>query len=173
MSQFSKSNLGDIDQEAMPIGFIFPVLNSNTPPDGTLVLDGASLDKTTYADLYSGQDLSMGDRYGNADGSHFYLPDMRGRTLRGRDHGIGRDPDISGRYTDQTSGPTLDNVGSCQDDEFESHTHDYHRGTNRNCDDGSKNDPHAYSSEVSNNMVAEGNNETRMKNINVLWVIKY
>ena len=173
MSQFSKSNLGDIDQEAMPVGFIFPVLNSNTPPEGTLVLDGSSISRTTYANLYSGHDLSLGDRYGNFDGSTFYLPDMRGRTLRGRDHGIGRDPDISGRYTDQSSGPTLDNVGSCQDDEFESHTHDYYRGTNRNCDDGSKNAPFAFSSEYDFASGATGNLETRMKNINVLWVIKY
>jgi microcystin-dependent protein len=173
MSQFSKSNLGDIDQETLPIGFIFAVMNSNTPPEGTLVLDGSSLDKTTYADLYSGQDLSLGDRYGNADGSHFYLPDMRGRTVRGRDHGYGRDPGVASRYGDQGSAPTQDNVGSCQDDDLENHTHTYGRGTNRNCDDGSKNSPHAYSQEYATDSVAAGNLETRMKNINVIWVIKY
>jgi microcystin-dependent protein len=173
MSQFSKSNLGDIDQETLPIGFIFAVLNSNTPPEGTLVLDGSSLDKTVYADLYSGQDLSLGDRYGNADGSHFYLPDMRGRTVRGRDHGIGRDPGVSSRYGDQASAPTQDNVGSCQNDDLETHTHTYNRPTNRQCDDGSKNGPYAFSSEYATDSEEAGNLETRMKNINVIWVIKY
>jgi microcystin-dependent protein len=173
MSQFSKSNLGDIDQETLPIGFIFPVLNSNTPPEGTLVLDGSSLLKATYADLYSGQDLSLGDRYGNADGSTFYLPDMRGRTVRGRDHGIGRDPGVSSRYTDQGGGPTQDNVGSCQDDDLANHEHEYGRGTNKHCDDGSKNGPYAFSSEYATDSLETGGLETRMKNINVIWVIKY
>jgi len=174
MSQFSKSNLGDIDQEAMPIGFIFPVINSNTPPAGTLELDGSSLSKTTYADLYSGQDLSLGDQFGNADGGTFYLPDFRGRTVRGRDQGIGRDPDRAARTTDQSGGPTGDNVGSMQDDDFISHLHTYQRANNANSEDGTKSQPYGPSNQTATASAQNvGSTESRMKNINVLWVIKY
>ena len=174
MSKFSKSNLGDIDQESMPIGFIFPVLNSNTPPAGTLELDGSSLSKTTYADLYSGFDLSLGDQFGNADVDSFYLPDFRGRTLRGRDGGIGRDPDRAARTTDQSGGATGDNVGSLQGDDFISHTHDYKRVSSPNSEDGTKSQPYGPSSEATYASAENvGSTETRMKNINVLWVIKY
>jgi microcystin-dependent protein len=174
MVQFSKSNLGDIDQETLPIGFIFPVLNSNTPPEGTLVLDGSSLDKTTYADLYSGFDLSLGDQFGNADAGSFYLPDFRGRTVRGRDQGIARDPDRATRTADQSGAPTGDNVGSCQNDDFKAHLHAYMRVQTPNSEDGTKSQPYGPSNErwVSTGAFG-GSTETRMKNINVLWVIKY
>lgn len=173
MSQFSKSNLGMIAVDVLPIGFIFPVWNSNTPPPGTLELDGSSLLKATYADLYSGFELSLGDQFGNADGLSFFLPDLRGRGIRGWDNGQGRDPDAASRTADQVGGPIGDNNGSCQDDELEAHTHTVKRAVTVNSEDGDNNEPRGWADIYLTGSVATGGNESRMKNMYVMWVIKY
>lgn len=47
--------------------------------DGWLICDGRSLVRASYADLFT----VVGTTYGAADGTHFNLPDLRGRTLVG------------------------------------------------------------------------------------------
>lgn len=97
-----------------PVGYIFPVVNSNVVPVGSLECNGALISQTTYANLFSGSQMSVGSLYGVSGGS-FYLPDYRGRSPRGWSHGTGRDPDAATRYAD-SGGITGDNVGSMQND---------------------------------------------------------
>ena len=114
----------DTTQLFMPVGFVFPVVNSNVVPTGTLECNGALISQTTYAALFSGQPLSIGSNYGTSGGS-FYLPDFRGRNPRGWDHGIGRDPDAASRFADQAGGAIGNNVGSMQNDNAGVGTHNH------------------------------------------------
>jgi microcystin-dependent protein len=46
-----------------------------TPPGGYLLCDGSSYDRTAYGPLFA----ILGTTYGAVDGSHFNVPDLRGR----------------------------------------------------------------------------------------------
>ena len=171
MSKLSQTNV-EVGIESLPVGFIFPVANTNTPPSGTLECNGASISQTTYADLFSGQPLSIGTYYDpTPPGGQFRLPDYRGRFLRGWAHGSSRDPDRAARTPDHGGGPTGDVVGSKQGDELGSHRHqispNYLSTPNDGHGGGGDNMTPQYYSNYT------GGNETRPKNINVMWVIKY
>lgn len=56
-----------------------------TAPTGYLFCDGASLLRASYAALFT----AIGTTYGSADGTHFNLPDFRGRTPVGVGTGTG------------------------------------------------------------------------------------
>lgn len=59
-----------------------------TAPNGWLECDGSAVSRTTYAALFS----AIGTTYGNGDGSTtFNLPDLRGEFVRGWDNGRGVD----------------------------------------------------------------------------------
>jgi microcystin-dependent protein len=58
------------------IGEIIPYAGSTSPMLSWLACDGASLLRSDYPDLFA----VIGTIYGAADGTHFNLPDMRGRT---------------------------------------------------------------------------------------------
>lgn len=160
-----------------PAGFIFPVIGRDDPPPGSFELDGAEYSRTTYVSLFSESPLAIGTRYGDGDGSTtFNLADFRGYVPRGWDHGAGVDPDAAGR-TDRGDGIAGDAIGTKQTDEFGNHRHfvgstDSHTElgglTNQEFvrDYGSGSGPATSSSYA-------GGNETRMKNINVMWCIKY
>ena len=162
--------------ENLPIGFIYPVINSNTPPLGSRSLEcnGASLSRTTYADLFAGQPLSIGTTYGAVDANSFYLPDMRGRLIRGRANGSARDPDRATRYADNpltfVPGASGDNVGSMQNDALKTHQHGISKKDGNTAGSTADYDP------VTSDIVqttAKGGNETRMKNTYVMWCIQY
>ena len=118
-------NLADMDEKSynsltdkptgVPAGaeMLWP---TETPPTGWLEEDGSSLLRATYADLFA----VIGVTYGSADGTHFNLPDPRGRTIRVWDHGAGVDPDAAGR-TDRGDGTTGDHVGTKQADAMQGH----------------------------------------------------
>lgn len=57
-----------------PPGTVFSFAGS-VAPTGYLICDGSSLLRATYADLFA----AIGTTYGSADGTHFNLPDVRGR----------------------------------------------------------------------------------------------
>ena len=99
----------------------------NTAPTGWLLCDGTAVSQTTYADLFA----VIGCNFG-CSGGNFNLPDLRGRFLRGRDGGSGRDPDSGARTAMSTGGNTADNVGSVQVDAFKSHTHSTYAGAATN-----------------------------------------
>ena len=65
-------------------GMIAPFAGAS-PPTGWLLCDGSSLLRTDYARLFT----AIGTTWGSADGTHFNVPDYRGRTLIGAGTGSG------------------------------------------------------------------------------------
>lgn len=96
----------------VPAGAIIFTAQS-TAPSGYLKANGATISRTTYADLFA----AIGGFYGPGDGSTtFKIPDMRGLFPRGLDEGRGLD-----------SGRTL---GSYQADAVQDHQHSAWSSTN-------------------------------------------
>lgn len=60
--------------QATPAGVVLPYAGSSAPT-GYLMCDGSSKVRADYADLFT----AIGTTYGAVDGSHFTLPDLRGR----------------------------------------------------------------------------------------------
>lgn len=160
------SNLGLT--AASPAGMVMAYAGA-TAPSGWLVCDGTAVSRTTYASLFA----VISTIYGSGDGSTtFNLPDYRGEFLRGVDDGATNDPDASSR-TDRGDGTTGDVVGTKQADEFKSHTHPpptadafldasgatAFGGTGANL-----------GSQAATG--ASGGNETRPRNVSVLYCIK-
>ena len=156
-----------------PSGAILPFAGA-TAPEGYAVCDGSSVLKAgTYAALYT----AIGDVWGTADGTHFNLPDLRGRFLRGHDDGEGTDPDAAGRTASATGGATGDNVGSVQSDAYLSHNHLPDsgctafvgwQGTSKTIDSSAGGALDARPA----NAAASGGNETRPVNACVNYIIK-
>jgi microcystin-dependent protein len=68
------------------IGEIITLAGSTNPnPGNWLPCDGASLLRASYPDLFA----AIGVVYGSADGTHFTLPDLRGRVSLGIGTGAG------------------------------------------------------------------------------------
>ncbi|TCJ96126.1 tail collar domain [Volucribacter psittacicida] len=127
-----------------------------TPPAGWLRCNGAAVSRTTYADLFQ----AIGTTFGAGNGSTtFNLPDLRGEFVRGFD---------DGRGVDSSRG-----FGSWQNDEIKEHKHQLkingvaagnvgpwegalHTGSGKE-----------YSTENF------GGNETRPRNVALLYCIKY
>lgn len=98
----------------------------NTPPAGWFLCDGANVSRTTYAALFTAISTNFGNAAGDA--SKFTLPDLRGRFLRGRDGGAGRDPDRASRVALTLGGATGDAVGSLQPFALQLHDHGFKDG---------------------------------------------
>lgn len=107
------------DEVLTPTGVVKAYVGT-TAPAGWRLCDGSLISRTTYARLYA----VIGDAFGEGDGStNFSLPDFRGRFLRGVDGGAGNDPDAGSRTASGTNGNTGDAVGSAQGDEMVGHSH--------------------------------------------------
>jgi len=137
-----------------PPGTVITIAAS-TAPTGYLKANGASLNTTTYASLFS----TIGYTFGGS-GASFTLPDLRGEFIRGWvDDRVGID-----------TGTTF---GRFQNDSFRSHTHAYNKNTNANTDhsgfDTISNNP-SFSSQPTG---STGEDETRPRNIALLYCIKY
>lgn len=140
-----------------------------TPPTGSLLCDGSAVSRTTYADLFA----AIGEIHGQGDNATtFNLPDIKGRFIRGRDNGAGRDPDAASRTAANTGGNTGDAVGSVQDDEFESHTHGSIPVITNNGNQ-TAGGTYARANSTAGSTAASGGNETRPKNIYLLPCIAY
>lgn len=59
-----------------------------TAPDGWLICDGSSVLRSAYPDLFA----VCGTTFGSVDGTHFSLPDLRGRVAVGSGTGSGLTP---------------------------------------------------------------------------------
>lgn len=90
-------------------------------PVGWLPCDGRELHRSDYPELYEAIGVGHG---GDAIGT-FYLPDLRGRFVRGVDGGAGRDPDSAARSAPGVGGNAGDRVGSVQDDQLGKHHHEH------------------------------------------------
>lgn len=67
-----------------PAGLVMPYAGPFAPA-GWLTCDGRSLERTAYPTLFGVIDTL----YGSADGTHFNLPDLRGRVVMGLGDGVG------------------------------------------------------------------------------------
>jgi microcystin-dependent protein len=107
MKKLSRRTNGDIFA-SIPAGTIIP-FGGNAAPEGWLICDGASLDRTLYPELYE----AIGTIWGPGSGANtFSIPDLRGQFLRGLDTTGTVDPDGASR-----------GVGSSQADEVKGHDH--------------------------------------------------
>ncbi|MEA5671193.1 phage tail protein [Pseudomonas sp. MH2] len=162
---------------ALPVGTMLP-FPRGTVPAGFLEVDGSTQSAAVYPDLaaYLGGAFNKG----NEQSGFFRLPDSRGEFLRGWDHGRGVDV---GRA-----------VGSLQTDDFKKHNHNYLDGGNsiyveapgtdgietRHTVDGKSvvNPVKLYAhgdmwgDVLLPSTVSTGGNETRPRNIAVIWCIK-
>ena len=103
---------GSIWQGPMPSGTIAPT-GRITAPAGWLMCNGVIYDSVSdprYAALYS----AIGISFGGTGPSHFYVPDLRGRFLRGADNLSLRDPDILNRIAMNPGGNTQGGIGSIE-----------------------------------------------------------
>lgn len=66
--------------DTVPVGTLQPFLGL-VPPKGYLACQGQMVSKITYSELYE----ICGDTFGTSTETHFYLPDLRGKTLAGYD----------------------------------------------------------------------------------------
>ena len=92
-------------------------------PAGWLPCDGRQLGQTQYPELYAAVGTSFGVQ---PPAGQFFIPDLRGRFVRGQDAGAGRDPDEGSRTDMQNANLTVGGtVGSVQNHAFQSHSHSY------------------------------------------------
>jgi microcystin-dependent protein len=88
-SRLGEQVLASLEPTIDMIGLIFPFAgDASLIPDGTLLCDGASYLRTSYPDLFA----VIGVTWGSVDGSHFNVPDLRGRVPLGVGHGSGLSP---------------------------------------------------------------------------------
>lgn len=154
----------------MPVGGII-MWPTNAAPSGFLECAGQFLITSSYPNLFA----VIGYTYGGSGGS-FRMPDLRGEFVRGWDHGRTADPDRLTR-TDRGDGTAGDNVGTKQQDEFESHTHTANTGSGAGAHDyifpdgdGNPTFAQALNAPAISNT---GGNETRPRNVYMMYIIKY
>lgn len=166
-----------VQQSLCPTGTIIAFAGDTAPP-GWVLCDGTLLNRSTYSALFA----VVGTRFGYTDGSNFRVPDFRGRFLRGRDGGAGRDPDRNSRTAMNSGGDTGDKVGSVQADQLASHNHPYkdiyysESGGNstmyNNSIGSNKTDYDNEGYELNRTTSNTGGSETRPQNANVNFIIK-
>ena len=110
-----------LDLEAAPVGAIMAFAGPiESIPSTWRLCNGDPIARSPeYDALFQAIKTSWG---GNQ--STFYLPDLRGRFLRGVDQGANRDPDVGQRTADRPGANALDRVGSMQGDALQNHRHD-------------------------------------------------
>ena len=167
----------------IPTGMIAPFPTSGVPT-GWLECNGAAVSRSTYADLFA----LISDDYGNGDGSStFNLPDLRGQFIRGFANGQTTDPDRASR-TDRGDGTTGDAVGTKQDHAVEEHSHRtpatsgyntntsnttyYSKGGTGYSSTLAHGGPIWQNANSSNPNIKVSSNETRPKNVSMLYCIK-
>ena len=111
----------------MPVGMVIKWPGS-VVPYGFMELDGSSLSRTAYPDLFS----VLGTVHGTAGATHFNIPKMQGYFARGWNHARAAglfDPDAATRTVPTIAGATMvagDHVGTIQADEIKAHSHQYY-----------------------------------------------
>jgi hypothetical protein len=117
--------------------------------------DGATLSRSTYANLWN----AIGSTWGNGDGSTtFNLPDFRGLFPRSVDAGRGIDPNRA--------------IGSFQDHSIQSHSH-FISIQNETLAGGGSTLPCNRPGGIQVNTNAVGGTETRPKNLALYFIIKF
>ena len=165
---YAYASIVDSQDFDLDVGVIKAFAGTVTPPNH-LYCDGTSYLKSQYARLFS----VIGTAFGSVDADHFNVPDLRGLFLRGQNDGSGRDPDAGTRPVLSGGGNTGDKVGSYEADDFLSHLHQLltiysYTGYSFTISYGSGSYG-AFTEPTSN----AGGNETRPKNVNIRYIIKY
>ena len=155
-----------------PTGAVFAMAHS-TVPSGYLECNGAAVSRSSYANLFA----VLGTTYGNGNhSSTFNLPDLRGEFIRGWDNGRGVD---SGR-----------DFGSTQSDQNKQHNHgvndpghghtinytnsDHQDGESNESGDGGTAGTHNVNSNTTGISINnDGGSEVRVRNIAMMYVIRY
>jgi len=174
-----KSNIvrvNDVEMPSFPVGAIIP-FSVSTVPLGFLECNGQLILKVNYPSLYSFLKDGGGYSIYGESGNSFYLPDYRGYFLRTWDHGAGRDP-YSASRTNRGDGTPGDNVGTKQPTGLKFHQHLIMLGSTpahheSSFDNSDLTDGDHYPSVPRKYTTNTGGNETRPKNINVMYCIKY
>lgn len=107
----------------VPIGTVIPYIFPNAPV-GFLSLDGSTISRTGYADLFAlaNSNSLIGSVFGPGDGSTtFQLPDLRGRTPIGSGQGSG----LTNRALGATGGTETHQLTTA---EMPSHSHQQYFG---------------------------------------------
>ncbi len=156
--------LNNIDSLGSPVGSIITYA-SDSVPNNYLECDGRDLSRALYSDLYG----AIGTKYGVGNGTTtFGIPDLRGKFVRGWDHGAGNDPD-AGTRTDRGDGTTGDEVGTLQADGVGPHTHT--TGEANGPTGGGTNWLRPSGGTTATD--ANTGNETRPVNVNMMYCIRY
>jgi microcystin-dependent protein len=104
--------------DVFPKGMITPFAGS-AAPTGWLICDGSTFSAITYPQLAA----VLGNTYGTASGDNYFLPDLRGRTIAGRDSVVGTT--AANRITSAVSGVTATTLGATGGDErLHQHKHE-------------------------------------------------
>lgn len=109
----------------MPVGAVIPY-GGTAAPTGWLLCYGQSLLRADYALLFT----VIGTTYGAVDGTHFSMPDLRGRVVAGQDDMGGSSANrLTGSPTGGVDGDGLGNAGGAEGHtlttaEIPAHTHD-------------------------------------------------
>jgi len=157
-----------VDSSSISTGFVL-ISVTEVVPNGYLECDGHDVSRTTYSDLFG----IIGSMYGDGDGSTtFTLPDFRGMFLRGWDHGSNNDPDAANR-TDRGDGTLGDEVGTKQSDELIDHNHIIKTASESTGGGYIKRCGFIGNPLQDVGIESTGGLETRPKNINVMYCIKY
>lgn len=139
--------------------------SSTDPPAGWLECNGTNLSRTTYATLFA----VVSTNFGYTNATTFTIPDLRGRFIRGWNHGAGNDPNTTVRTAQSAGGVTNDFVGSYQADAYASHYHT----SQASGSDGGTTVRLGSTASGSLSTAAAGGSETRPKNVYLMYCIKY
>ena len=142
-----------VNPKLLPAGVVLPFAGTEVP-EYFLECNGAYLSREVYNDLFD----KIGTTNGSTDETNFRLPDLRGEFIRGLDNGRGID---AGRV-----------AGSYQSDDFKSHNHSI--GTYAaHYTNGSMNQGLNWWAGTNIKSRSEGGDETRPRNIAMMYCIKY
>jgi len=178
-------------KDVLPLTSLIPpgtimAFGGTTIPDGWLLCDGGSYSTSSTAKEYQ-LFKAIGYNFGGS-GGNFNLPDFRGRFLRGVSGSTDNDPDKSNRAASASGGNTGNNVGSYQFDVFQGHWHGAFLSSSNGTPGGGLPDINAYNKDSNkrndiingSDAITDGSNdtprvskETRPKNVNVNYIIKY
>jgi microcystin-dependent protein len=156
---------------SVPVGTIVAFAGT-TLPTGWLLCDGTLF--STFNPLYTNLYAAIGNAWGGTSNISFNVPDLRGRFMRGVDGAAGNDPDKTSRTAIKTGGNTGNAVGSLQTDTLVAHQHTLGVESRIQTQTATQ----CYQVNGSNTTTLNGTsfvggNETRPKNVNVNYIIKY
>ncbi len=95
---------------ATPAGVVLPFAGS-AAPTGFLMCDGSSVLRASYPDLFT----AIGTTFGSVDGTHFTLPDMRGRSVLG----VGASTKVATFASRSSNVITVTGLSNTADNEFQ------------------------------------------------------